>query len=987
MGSSAPSPRLTKSTALAKAQALTARVQSLVPTLTTTLSPTTVYQPGVPSVAWGTGASGTGNVLLEGTGTSVGGGSSAAGVWVAPDVNGDGSSYQVQVECLGGGGGGGGGSPTTGGGGGGGGEYAAEPSYSIVPGKSYVWAVGAPSSGGSSVSSSLNAPGIAGQPTVFDMLGEGLPAGVFANGGKPGDAVATGTGGAGGTGSPNTVHYSGGAGGTVASGIGSDNPLSLANVGSLWVNGGASNFTNLPILGWYMMADNIPYGSTNGILADYSDNFNDATINRLAGPAAFYTRSNPAPAQVPTFTSKAGAVVDNNTLKGNNGTIPLAGLTTTTCNILLPAIGFSGLKYATISAWIQQSPQGGGVWSNTAPGSWGTIAANCASSGYTGTGNITGFALGVVQVGTASAPQWAVQFKVGNGSVKTIASNGTTLSTSGWNHVVATFNAGAMALYVNGVLVASGTATITTIPGTPYTVSLCSSPDGAHGGGYIGYMSGVWFANDVLLAAGVAQAYGSAPATGGAGGGASGSPGGNGGTGGAPGGATGGTGGNPAAVPAALAASTTPGNAGSAGANGGSTNNTASSSTGSGGGGSGGVSYGGTGGATSFYFPTAATYNGTDAQGGAASGALFNPNQQGTSSVLFTGAGPNDYDTGAKNTMLIMDPAVYALLGFTPNPGSSIFNTTAECFLLSLTVFNANPGNPDPVILEISYSYDTSLPGSYTGSTPAASPLGVLVIPAGAASATIDLTQTLLRTELLGLAQHYPSRPGAIILGPGPLPVNEAYGAPAAAAFNCEIYGPGALDSSGNSLAPYLTVTYAPASGGLTNGSGAAGAPGGLLVSYVSPQAVPVAGVNAYANTDSAGTQWAAGFTGPAGAFDPTAAASGTWKPETWHTLTPASGWTAPTPLQYKLMPDNTVMVTGLLTVPSSPANPALVATLPNFYLPARSESLTAIENPATPYTAVPHVCSVSTAGAIQVYGALTAGNSLRVYGRFPLDS
>jgi hypothetical protein len=142
-----PNPRLGKSQALNIAQNTTSRLASLVPTLTTPLSPVTVYQPGP------TGGV-VGNELLASAGTPVAV-SGSYGVWVAPDFLGNGQEYYVQIECFGGGGGGGGGSATQGGGGGGGGEYACEPQYPVKPGVAYAYVVGLPGSGGVN----NNAPG------------------------------------------------------------------------------------------------------------------------------------------------------------------------------------------------------------------------------------------------------------------------------------------------------------------------------------------------------------------------------------------------------------------------------------------------------------------------------------------------------------------------------------------------------------------------------------------------------------------------------------------------------------------------------------------------------------------------------------------------------------------------------------------------------------------------------------------------------------
>lgn len=980
MASSSPSPKLVKSTALAKVQALTARVQALVPTLTSDLSPVTLYQPLNDEITWGTGLAGPGNVFIGGTG-----GTSAitlqptVGVWVAPDVLGNGQEYQVQVEVMAPGGGAGGGNATTGGGGGGGGEYASE-NYTVVPGRSYVWVVGPAVMSGTNVGASA-APGLSGQPAIFDLLGTGLPGGVYAHGGQAGDQAAAGTGGMGGSGSSNSIHYDGGDGGTVASGTGSDYPLAFAGESGLWWNGGGLGV----VRAWYMMCDDLPRGSAGTGLSDFSGNGGDGTILRLQGTDSFYFRPNPAPAQVPTLTSMAGEIATNATQAGFNASTPVNTLTQASANVSLPPIGFAGLDACTISAWVQQSPQDGGTWSNTAPGSWGTIAASAAGSAYTGSGNIRGFALGLINRGTASNPSWTVQWKVGNNTVSRVECATGILNPSAWNQVVATFNAGDMALYVNGTEVASGTASITQIPGSGFDVSLFSSPDSPHLGGYFGYMSGLWLATDALNPAGVSEAYGSSPATGGAGGGASGGAGGTGGIGSTPSGAAGGDGGTPGTVPADQAQWTTAGTAGIEGGNGGSTNFGTPGDTGAGGGGGGSLSGSFTGGTTQVSFTSAASYNGTDAQAGAAAGLLYSPNQQGTSSVLFTGAGTADAATGAKNTMMLINPDVYKVLGIFPNPAAPEFFTTYDAVQLSLTVFNANPGNPVPVILEVSYSYDYALPTAYTGSTITAS-LGTLVIPAGAASATMDLSLTGLMAAMNG-DSGYPRLPGAIILGPGDAPTYEAYGQPASPAFACQVYGPGALGPGGESLAPYLTMAYA-VNGGLSAGS--PGAVGGIWVSYVNTEAIPVGGINSFAVTDLAGNQWASGYTGPVTAFQPGTSPA---VPETWHVVgqpgQPAflSGWAnaggSLASLQFACTADGKVHIIGVIT--SAAMSATQFMTLPaTGYRPAVSQDFAAGFHTSTGYTQGAFL-RVTPAGACSVINATTSTGVVLVNVLIPL--
>lgn len=159
-----------------------------------------------------------------------------SGTWVAPA-----GVTSVQAQCWGGGGGGGGGNVSGFGfalaaGGGGGGEYAANLTYTVVPGNTYTFTIGAAGAAGS------GSTGGNGGNTIFDTTGSG----VTANGGTGGGSGSSGGGGgAAGTGSSAPAHFSGGAGagggtGTGGGGGGSGGTGSAGNNGSSSGTGGAA---------------------------------------------------------------------------------------------------------------------------------------------------------------------------------------------------------------------------------------------------------------------------------------------------------------------------------------------------------------------------------------------------------------------------------------------------------------------------------------------------------------------------------------------------------------------------------------------------------------------------------------------------------------------------------------------------------------------------------------------------------------------------
>ena len=868
-----PNPNLGKSQALNQAQATVTRLATLVPSLTTELSPVTVYQPGV--------SGGVGNELTARyVGVNV---DTSYGVWVAPDVNGDGSTWYATVECFGAGGGGGGGNSSQGGGGGGGGEYACEFQYPIEPGKSYVYVCGLPGSGGfnNSVQTLPGAAGTSGGTTAFDLAGIGLAGGVVANGGGGADQTSVGIGGDGGTGSANSVHFDGGAGGTNVSGNGSDNPLSLAQTPGMFVGNTLS--TGI-ILDWYIMNDSNFSSATR----------NDATGRGHTGTWAnigkgnFETgEANPAaPAQVPAYTSVAGTYGPNQTTATWTSKFNAGSFNSQAARFACGGLtSVNGSKF-TISGWVQ-APQG--EWGNTPTGTFAVVAANNVNYVFS---TFKGFALYFFN----NAGTWQLYISVGNGTTRYTVNSAAMPPTPGtWYYVVATYNAGTLSLYVNGTLASSTVTTgYTSVPAGAYATVMGMDPS-ANANWFFGAVSNFWFANDCLTSTGVNQAFGLTAATGGAGGGASGGPSAAGGTGASAGGATGGNGGTPATQPANLAAVTTAAGGGFAGANGGASNVTPGSPAGgifgNGGGGSGDMVTNPGLTVLTIPFSAAVTYTGTDSS--SSPGTPYNVNQQnnpnsGVNSVLYSGGLPSDTASGSKNSMLLLPVGLASQLG----PSYTIVN-------VFLTFTNAFPQNTVESILEVGFSADTTLPQTYNGAS-LVNYVGAIPIPVGAGTITYDMSQTEIVTNLQSGGAT------ALILGPGGTPTFDAYNAQAGSEFYCSIYGPGAADQFGNPEYPYLTIVFQET---MTTQQGSYGSSGGILITNVSNSNTPVATIEPFATTDANGNQFAAGFTGPITAFDPTEATPGDFVPESWKTVTlPGTGSFSGT-IRYKRLAESNFIV------------------------------------------------------------------------------
>ncbi len=964
VASKSPSPKLGRSQALNVAQTTVSRLATIVPTLTTQLSPVTVYQPGAT----------VGDELEAPTSIVPVGATGYYGVWVAPDLLGNGQEYYAQVECFGPGGGGGGGNSTQGGAGGGGGEYACEPQYPVKPGASYAYVVGLPGTGGINNLSSISpgSAGISGGITRFDLAGLGLSTGVIANGGQGGDQSSVGTGGAGGTGSSSSIHADGGAGGTNNSADGSDNPLSLAGAPGMFT-GNTLSSSIIPC--WYIFNDT----SITSKINDDTENSNNGSVTSFGKGGGLQPSYLNLPSQVPAYNAPAQAPILPNAQAVNSG-IWFENLNPSSpaAKVTASSFPFAG-SLLTVSCWIQCDPSG--TWGNTPGNSYAVIAAN--TKNYAGN-SMKGYALFLVNEGTAGSPSWKLFATVGNGTSRTTASYAIGQTPGNWHYVVMTYNAGTLSLYVNNALIQSATSSgYTSVPGGAYVSTVGMDPS-TTANWFFGFISNLWWANDCATTALLSQAYGSMPASGGGGGGGSGGPGGAGGTGVAGAGATGGAGGSVAATPASLAATTTPAQTGWAGANGGLSDFTpisggTGSSWGAGGGGSG--DWAGTAPPLQTLivpFSSAATYCGPD---GTSPGAVYNANQQSNpasrvNSVLYSGGQPSDTSSGSKTSMMLLPGNLPDTLG------NSDFWAVSQVLL---TFTNANPSATTDTVLEIGYSADTVLPQAYLGASEV-NYIGQAVIPPGATTITYDLTPGYLNAYLQN------GRAKALILGPGVYgPTFDAYNAPAGPQFNCAVYGPGAADTLGNPLFPYLTIYYQEISQTAVQ-NGSAGSPGAIVITAVNNEYLPVSAIEPFAVTDAGGNKFAPGYTGPVTAFDPTAVTTpGTFKPETWKLAILQNGWTnaggTNAKAQYKLLSTNEVKITGVIS-PGTKTDGTLLFTLASAYWPAKQQRipLTTQGSTGTP-TQVPFL-NINTNGQCTIIGVNVAGTTfVGISGTYSIDT
>lgn len=935
-----PNPKLGKSQALNIAQNTVQRLATLVPTMTTDLSPVTVYQPGPAG-----GTIGGELISTPGAGPSVV--SDGYGVWVAPDFYGNGQEYYVQVECFGGGGGAGGGNAAQGGGGGGGGEYACETQYPVKPGNSYAYVVGLPGSGGFNNTTSVfpGAAGTNGGATVFDIAGTGLANGVVANGGGGGDQTSVGIGGAGGSGSTNTIHFNGGNGGTGAGTAGgADNPLALAQISGMFV-GNTLSASIIPA--WYILNDT---GPTGGWINDNSLNQRKGSVTNFTGGLSLATTATPV--NVPAYASAADPPdLTNAQAAGLCAEVQLGSLTKPSAQISTSAFAFQGSKM-TLSCWVQCAPAG--TWSNNVNTATGVIAANCQ---HYATGTMgAGYALFWYNLGTGSNPNWILYATVSNGSAAYRVSWTQGAPTPGqWLYVVMTYDAGLLTLYVNGAFKQSVTTTgYTSVPGGGYVTRLFMDPNSATNW-FFGSVANIWWANDCATTTLITQAYaaGSA-ATGGSGGGASGGPSAIGGNGSSSSGAIAGAGGVATIIPASLGSTNTPAMSGYAGAAAGAGNKSPSTppnpSTplgpglyGAGGGGSGNMSASPALTTLTVPFSSAATYCGPDATSNP--GTPYSVNQQshpntGVTTVLFAGGASTDGASGTKNSIMLLPATLKAMLG------SGKY--TVEQVFLSFT--NAMPNAAGESILEVGYSADTVLPQTYSGAS-LVSYIGAIPLPSGAVTVTYDLTQSGIGALMQSGAAT------ALVLGPGDTPTFDAYNAADGQNFYCSIYGPGAADGFGNSQAPYLTIVLQET---MTTQQGSAGAAGAITVTVIDNYSIPISTIEPYQTQDADLNTFAQGYTGQVTAFHPTSPVTTPYTPEIWTVVTSGfmtGGWTLPTPsnsvmpFRYKLLATGQVFIQGEIN--TGTVTSGIFYTMPSAYTPVYSQFVWCYRSNAADYLSV----------------------------------
>lgn len=933
----ADSPKIIpQGTARSKANDTAQRLDSLVPDIATVYSPVKGYHPGA-------------DLQVQGSGDDFGSSAGNYG-WTCPA-----GIATVQVECYGGGGGGGGGSTTAsgGGGGGGGGEYACEPRYPVIPGRTYSYfAPRGAEAGRSSVilaDGSVSWPGEDGLATAFDFRGLGREGGVVANGGGGGDTQGTGTGGRGGTGSVNTVSFDGGDGGTSASGLMSDNPV-------LGLAGGQAS-TRL----WYRLDDD----PTAAPMATDFSQYNRPSVNVIknAGAAVGPTTAGGAPPQTPygPQANLGGVPVPGETQGASWGFLHGSG-GGYTGGIVAKSFTLASLTTLTVSIWVKGAPDAAGAWD------WGATSANGRKTIIGNTEQSLGTTRSGWSLEFVTTPTSAtVQFFCSNNAAgfNTISMPAPSAVDGNWHQVTATYQSvtNGLRLYLDGALQTVGDpiAVDRIAAGTvPVTLAINASTLSYN---MKGYLSNAWVATTVAPLSYVQFAFGQTVATGGSGGGASGGSAGAGNPGANASAGTGGLkGAGAAAASALLHGSGAGGDGGNSGADGIDGEYTAPFA-------------GGGGGAGANATVTAMTvdevpcvmsgsYTGLDSQG-ESTGQLYtvsaDPSPAEVSPWVSTAAvndalihvgGANDRPFQGTMNAVVTFPSLGDVTSSLPTAAAIKLNNTAltlqKCWL-RLTVDSPNACNlvigswNSNTVTDTLASDGDILAGGYGGAS------SRVFIPAGAAGRQVVipvddaiLTTMLALSEDNGYSAPYNSRGIGLLIGTltgSPAYQSEDFGAwdsDEAPDWNALIHG---ADQEHPELSATLLIGYT--SGAAAFRSGGRGAPGYIVVSYITPEGVPVSTVLPDAVTDAGGNAVGAGFTADATGYNVWQPGSSPKTLETAHNVTLINGWAnsgANPVLQYRLLPGGFVHLTGVVSAASRVTPPNVLGMLPAGYMPARTQ-------------------------------------------------
>lgn len=379
---------------------------------TSTLTGTNIANPNVlnPALSGGTAVSlvhtmtgSAGSVLGYTTGVSTSPTFSTGGtyLWTCPTgVN------TIRVQCWGASAGGGGGSSSQGGEGGGGGEYAEEPSYTVTPGQVYTIVVGGGGSGGATGFSGSN-----GGTTSFSGHGSLT---VTANGGQAGKNYI---GGAGGTGSNNTIHFDGGTGADGSGNAGgngggsSAGPTSGGNGGiqSTGTTGGAGG-TAVPSGGAGGAGGNSASNGVNGSAPGGAGG--GAGSNTGAGGGSGQNTYQPSNGTYSYYGSDAASYPQNG-LRNHDGVMYQG-------DWQYPAAGYEGHQYSYMTlpySTIQSDLKGKTVTSVS-------IRLKCLHSYYSSGGNVNMRYSSITSFGntgnsTSGGPTDVKNFAIGEGATLT----------------------------------------------------------------------------------------------------------------------------------------------------------------------------------------------------------------------------------------------------------------------------------------------------------------------------------------------------------------------------------------------------------------------------------------------------------------------------------------------------------------------------------------------------------------------------------------
>jgi hypothetical protein len=341
----------------------------------------------------------------------------------------------------------------------------------------------------------------------------------------------------------------------------------------------------------------------------------------------------------------------------------------------------------------------------------------------------------------------------------------------------------------------------------------------------------------------------------------------------------------------------------------------------------------------SYYLRTT-TYYGSDASGGNANGQrIFEGTPFYHGGETASGGSYN----GTQKTLGVING----------NPQSDLSGKTIDSVTLQLTCQHTwyNSG----MTVYFGYNGRSTEPSTWDGSD---------ITSIGSANATASGNPVVYDLSGLGLGSAMQSGAAkSVTFGPG------------SGSFNLQNYG--YFSGWGSGQGPLLTVNWHTGSQPVKAGNGGNGL---VTVTYVNSQAL-IGALSPVAGSDSVSNAFAAGYTGAVQAIQPSSSPAAV---ETWHNVTPPSGWSGVN--RYKKVAEANCAMVDIQCTHAGASGNVTFMTLPAAYSPVATKStIPSIGNNSAPANSNQRI-DVNTNGNVTTFALPASTTQVKVFFIYPLD-